>query len=389
MVWERSRTATAIPLAVALLVGAWGSHAGALPLPVEPGTNMLSGRAAGDEESYVGAPGDYTMPNGSTSGPAGTPGMMASISVGPTTTAPFGQVSLPQPATVPGSDSRSGTVNPLLGGARWRPRVGAVIAWDQISDGGAPVALLPSGSVTGVVHGLTPLTLASSSGFMFDDGTAPGSVAFDSVPDALPFALDPDGRRTASFTSLFAGPEDGGLFGGFTPAPLLGSVELWEGGDVFDPDAPSLSEFDFDHNGGPFAGEALDARDGTLLLGGTLVNAMANYVFTETSRGSGMFEMDVDLTGDVTYGTGSLLGSGVVHPGSAGSLHLKWEDIDVTAMIGSGGLDYNGPAFDYPAENSTLAEQTFEAIPEPATVITCPTAMAAVLLTLWRRRRAC
>ena len=68
MIWRQPSKTTAGLLAAALFMGAWTGPVCALPLPAEPGLNTLTGRAAGAEENYVGVPGDYIMPNGSTSG---------------------------------------------------------------------------------------------------------------------------------------------------------------------------------------------------------------------------------------------------------------------------------------------------------------------------------
>jgi hypothetical protein len=347
--------------------------------------NFLNGAGYGLDENFVGSPGDYIMPDGSTSGPVGTSGMTETIFTAARPGAPLGGVNIPQPALLgAGSgDSRLGVLNPLAGAPVWGARSGAVVRWDVLADIGGTVAPLTPGVVTGVLYNMTPgpftsLTIgAGGPVFPVDDGMSPGS-AVDGFPDTLPFALDLAGRRFASFSLGFLGddPDTAAIFGGAVPTAMLPVVELWDGGAGLVLSDGTLAEGDFNHNGGPFAGGAGAAHDGTLLLTGVLGDAFTNQTILETAAGSGEFFLDIEFFGNVRYTGGGLVSDGTVAVGSVGTVGANWNDIPFTeagpgGMFPNGTFDRNGLAsFDFRPGGSFSADQSFvgTAVPEPATV---------------------
>ena len=390
------------------------------------GGNNLIGAGAGLDENFIStgvAPGfgglNYVTPNGINGGgpviAAGTsmPGMTESIRYGEVgggagyqalTDAALG-INIPQPMFLPASDARVGIPNPLaLGAPIWGARTGSVLRWDVLDSDppgapGAPDFLIPAGSVTGQAVNLTPQVVTALSGPLSDDGLAPGSMAADGIPDFLAFTTTFTGQRIASFELSFFDESDGALFGGVLPPALQPRVRLYEGGSLLSIASPPMDEAFFDHDtgndltgagagpGGPGAasgvatGDAIDAAvDGTLLLGGRLINAFASLTWSEIDalpgtpgfQLSGRFELDIQFFANVRYDEGSMFLAGLTS--DEGTVNADWDNVPFGsfALVApapgagfAGGDDINGLGI-YDFKESPSASQTFSSIiPEP------------------------
>lgn len=457
---------TTASLAAATVMFGSANTASAIPL-FEGGNNLIGSAAGLDENMggmhYLAPAGPLTAtPAGAYIAPNGAANALGGQAVGMTESIRFVEVgggpgyqagidipiglNLPQPQTLTaaaaGFDSRIGTVNPLLGVGVVPARVGALMRWDTNNEdpsmGADPKFLTPAGSITGQTFNLSPQAVAASSSPAVDDGMAPGAVAGDMIPDFIPFVFDLNGARAMTYTLTFVGEDDtildwdgdgdsistNGVFDpdDVVPAELIGRKRDYEGGLVGNVASPPLSEDFFNNNGGndltgsplPVAGPVGQTTaatgdpidnfvDGTLLLGGRLVNSFAVLTWTEIDGNgplpgfvqTGQFERDIQFFSNVIYDEGKLVDEGKVKVGSGGDLNFGWDDIPFTSFsavaapgtIMTGGFDVNG-LVDYDFTLSASASQTFTAhiIPEPMTSSMAVLALGGLSAALRRRR---
>lgn len=247
-------------------------------------------------------------------------------------------INLPQPMKVPATDPRSGIPDPFVptnatagnlpnvpaGGDYWGARAGVAVQW-QTNQDGSSVMLTPAGIVNGQAFSITPRNLFSvaagltPSGSLaiatpINDGLAPGSAVeagpvTNTIGDFVPWLRstgDPGKVITgygittwdtasvaANLAFLTAGldqaagtPDD--VPASVVTAALVGRVNLWEGGSLFEPGTGgtppgNFNELNFNFAGGSYAmsGDGLNAGvDGTLLLTGTLEDVRISNVWT-------------------------------------------------------------------------------------------------------------
>lgn len=355
-------------------------------------------------------------------------------------------LNLPQPQTLgagaAGFDDRLGLTNPLLGLNVVPARAGALLRWDtnnqDPSMGADPKFLMPAGSVSGQVYNLNPQAVAASSAPTVDDGLSPGAAAGDSIPDFIPFVFDLNGARAVTYTLTFVGEDDTildwdgdgispSLGTGFDPDDVVPDALIprkrdYEGGLNANIASPPLNEQYFNNNAGnDLTGAAVppvgplgtptgttggvdpidNFVDGTLILGGRLVNSFATLTWTEIDaddntfgfQPSGLFERDIQFFADVIYDEGLLVTNMRVGAGSGGDVNFEWDDIPFNSfaesgVTGTGGFDVNGE-LDYDFTFSSSASQTFEVlslVPEPLTSSMAIMGLAGLCSSMRRRR---
>jgi len=431
-----------VAFATLLSSGAW-----ALPLSQVffPEANRLIGDPRrGTDEIYLNAAGaTYLNPdnliNGTLPVAGQVPGQIESlrnVGIG------YTGINIPQPCDVTGvpADPRSvlgsnpaevlAGANPLVSNT-WGVRAGAAVQWQTDQDGSA-VSLTPLGVNSGQAYNITPGTLFSVAFGLnpagvptivspVDVGGAPGSVGGDGLADFVPWVRDLanpnqlvtgfgiNGLDRAAIDGYFAalGPNAFGV--GVTPAQvyaaLIARVDVWEGGALFDQVAGSFDARNFNHNGGTngMAGDELnDAVDGTLLLSGELSNIQIQNYWTAQilldgqgrpvlNNGQfvavpGTVKRTIKIVADVTYDGGTLLHwlsttHGVI---SANYNGIPFTNVDTV----TNGTHANPAAYDFIGDRTTSydASQTFQAIPEPLTMLSGVLAIGALGGYIRRRR---
>lgn len=333
------------------------SSAWALPYFAADSNRLIGDPRRGTDEDFwngvnpIGInQGHYASPRELSGGPVAGPGSVAghieSIMLGGGAGGSVG-INVPQPmqqtgAVGAGVDPRTALVNPTAVFAGYAAnaqgmfavRNGAAVQWQTVADG-SPIALLPLGSVSGQAFGITPnYTRAvvvgkdTAGGIAvanpINSGLSPGSfkeggpISFgDNVP-WLESLGDPSTLVTGfsltpwDTTTVLTGVDP--LTGvpnlpiltsaGATPQQaldaLVGRLNVYEGGALYDPVVGSHNEYNFNHSGGThgLAGDELnDAVDGTLLLSGTLENMTIQNVWTAPKKGTA--QVDIDNDGDL------------------------------------------------------------------------------------------
>ncbi len=369
----------------------------------------------GTDEIYINSAGTYLTPanikNGVPVGIGQVPGQIESLRAGG---GGYVGVNVPQPCDVSGvpADGRAGLVNPIpplpatygVPGRMWGVRAGVAVQWQTVQDGASRL-LNPLGMVSGQAYRITPATLFSVAFGMdpggavtivtpADAGGAPGSAVGDGIADFLGWVrnLNNPGQLITGYgikawdramiDGYFAADPD--AFGvGVTPAQvhsaLTARVDVWCGGELFDPVTGVFDARNFNHNGGTYAqpGDELnDAVDGALLLTGELSNIQIQNVWTAQilldARGNpvlangqfvavpGTVRRTIKAQGDIRWDGGSLFGS---LANANGVFSVNWNDIPFTNVdTATNGTHAVVTAYDFVGDAITSydASVTFE-----------------------------
>ncbi len=381
----------------------------ALALPLGSNNNFI-GVAAGLQENLLRTPagGEYLSPYEVVNGQIASPQMPGSFEsvrvVGGTVTG----VNIAQPANISDpADSRVGVINPVLGGATWGARAGAVAELTRNDSIGVN---LVDNSTTVVAYNFTP-----GGTFGADDGLAPGSLPGDGIPDFVPLI-----GTTVVFNSSYLGENDLTALGlsaadVATMTPIIDVYEdLGVGSTPFDLSTPAaqsaLLEADFNHNtGAPVGATLADAVDGDLMLRAKVKQAALvtfQFIFNDTN-GNGIIDAGDEVLQDVllTGGTlefigGKLVTDGVVTAGSTGSFSwsLTQEFVLIervpVGLYPGGGNDPDLDQWDFldlrpgGSNSANLALVIDPEVPEPVTAGLSLLALGALGGYATRRRRA-
>ncbi len=370
----------------------------------------------GTDEIYINsADGTYRTPanikNGVPVVIGQVPGQIESLRAGG---AGYVGINVAQPCDVSGvpADGRGALVNPIAPlpttygapGRVWGVRAGVAVQWQTVQDGASQV-LSPLGTVSGQAYRVTPATLfsvafgtnpagAATIVTPADIGGAPGSAVGDGIADFLPWVrnLSNPGQLITGYGIkawdgamidgyLAADPDAFGV--GVTPAQvhsaLTARVDVWCGGNLFDPGAGVFDARNFNHNGGTYAkpGDELnDAVDGSLLLTGELANIQIQNFWSAQilldvngtpvlSNGQfvavpGTVRRTIKAQGDIRWDGGSLFGS---LANANGVFSVNWNEIPFTNVdTATNGTHAVVTAYDFVGDAITSydASATFE-----------------------------
>lgn len=330
-------------------------------------------------------------------------------------------INIPQPCDVSGvpSDPRSGLINPdnapPYGGAGqvWGVRAGVAMQWQTVQDGSTNF-LMPAGVNSGQGYNLTPRSVYSvvlglnpvgvpTIVIPADDGLAPGSVAADGVSDFVPWVRDISTGQLITGFGLNFWDANAAAAAGFDAAGILAltpRLDVYEGGALFDQVLGAFDAQNFNHNGGTngIAGDELnDAVDGTLLLSGSLVDVQVENTWTANLLGivNGQFVADpttvrrtIKVKGTVIwdYNDPSIL---LDPENRIGTFSANWNGINFTNIdVVTGGTHQNVSAYDFVGDSITSYDGsvTFQAIPEPLTMVSGVLALCGLGGYIRRRR---